>query len=119
MYASLSSLIYVCPILTDDGTTQSNAPDVSAFDSLLESVPTLAASWLLPSRQSAAKVVCGIVPTHIKQLRTSAPKDMKAAKEARMRGRSAAKEKAKLKPRRVVISSSVLAPTPASAAPAV
>lgn len=37
------------------------------------------------------------MPTHIKQVRTSAPKDVKAAKEQRVKGRIAAKEKSKEK----------------------
>ena len=35
------------------------------------------------------------MPTHIKKVRTFAPKDMKAAKEQRAKGRVAAKERTK------------------------
>ena len=34
-----------------------------------------------------------LVPTHIKQVRTSAPKDLKAAREKRAKGKASAKEK--------------------------
>jgi len=36
-------------------------------------------------------------PSHVKQLLTTAPKDMKAAKELRVKGRAAAKERRKAK----------------------
>ena len=36
-----------------------------------------------------------MIPTHIKQLRTTAPKDMKAAKEQRTKGRAEAKRRKK------------------------
>ncbi|KAF8899019.1 hypothetical protein BD779DRAFT_1666764 [Infundibulicybe gibba] len=52
---------------------------------LLDSVPTLTAVWLAPPP------VHKFVPTHIKQIRTTAPKDMRAAKEQRAQGRQIAK----------------------------
>jgi ribonuclease P/MRP protein subunit POP3 len=76
---------------------QSTTPELSSCDSLLESVPTLSAPWLLPPQQSSSRRTEDLVPTHIKQVRTSAPKDMKAAREQRVKGRAAAKEKMKEK----------------------
>ncbi len=38
-------------------------------------------------------------PSHVKQLLTTAPRDMKAAKERRTKGRAAAKERKKTKSR--------------------
>ncbi|KAE9398452.1 hypothetical protein BT96DRAFT_994801 [Gymnopus androsaceus JB14] len=75
-----------------------NAPGLSTILSLVTSISILSASWLssqvtvAESRRSTP-----IIPTHIKQLRTTAPKDMKAAKEKRAAGRAAAKEKKKNK----------------------
>lgn len=43
-----------------------------------------------PKQRTAAHI-----PTYIKQLRTTAPLDMRAAKQARTEGRRAAKEKSK------------------------
>lgn len=61
---------------------------------LLTSLPILTASWLSAEVATAElRRTTPIVPTHIKQLRTTAPKDMKAAKEKRAAGRAAAKEK--------------------------
>ncbi|KAI0830568.1 hypothetical protein BC628DRAFT_1354592 [Trametes gibbosa] len=71
---------------------------------LLQSVPLLVAPWLesYPSSGSTP-----LVATHIKQLRTTAPKDMKAAKDKRARERAAAKERRKHKslPKRLTLSS--------------
>ncbi|KIK70694.1 hypothetical protein GYMLUDRAFT_65907 [Collybiopsis luxurians FD-317 M1] len=73
-----------------------NAPDLSIILSLLASVPTLTAAWLSTEVAIAElRRSTPIIPTHIKQLRTTAPKDMKAAKERRAAGRAAAKEKKK------------------------
>lgn len=57
---------------------------------LLQSVPTLTAPWL---HNASMKRTEDLQPTHIKQVRTSAPKDMKAAKEQRAKGRAAAKQR--------------------------
>ncbi|KAK7465401.1 RNase P and RNase MRP subunit [Stygiomarasmius scandens] len=66
-------------------------PGLASLTSLLESVPVLSASWLtIPSITPKA---LPLMQTHIKQLRTTAPKDMKAAKQNRTEGRAAAKEK--------------------------
>lgn len=81
----------------------------SALAALLESVPLVVAPWLAttPLRTQVAYSADGpppkqlrtgetsLVPTHIKQLRTTAPKDMRAAKELRAKGRAEAKAKRK------------------------
>lgn len=59
---------------------------------MLEPIPVLAASWL-----SNATPLPTFIPTHIKHLRTTAPKDMKAAKEARNRERAEVKRAKKVK----------------------
>lgn len=55
---------------------------------MLEPIPVLAASWL-----SNTTHLPSLIPTHIKHLRTTAPKDMKAAKEARNREKAVKKAK--------------------------
>ncbi|KAF9654187.1 hypothetical protein BDM02DRAFT_3074706, partial [Thelephora ganbajun] len=74
-------------------------PDLEAFQSLLDSVPVLRASWLSQpehtSNSNPGKLGAFLVPTHIKQLRTTVPKDMKAAKEQRTKGRAEAKRRKK------------------------
>ncbi|TCD67097.1 hypothetical protein EIP91_000560 [Steccherinum ochraceum] len=59
---------------------------------LLEPVPIVSASWLAPSPEAPLHT---FVQTHIKQIRTTAPKNMKAAKEKRIRDRLAAKARKK------------------------
>lgn len=72
---------------------QVDAPRVSELTPLLANVPPLGASWL------AAPVDANrsLIPTHIKQLKTTVPKDMRAAKEQRSRGRAGAKARKKAK----------------------
>ncbi|KAF7971696.1 hypothetical protein HWV62_20152 [Athelia sp. TMB] len=65
------------------------AERLDLFGTLLPSVPTLTAPWRVPTTSLK------LAPTRVKQVRTSAPKDMKAAKEERAKGRAAAKLKAK------------------------
>ncbi|KAH6916994.1 hypothetical protein BKA70DRAFT_1367535 [Coprinopsis sp. MPI-PUGE-AT-0042] len=67
-------------------------PELSELAARVESVPLLTASWLTPAATPAQ-----LVPTHIKHLQTSAPKDMKATKEERMREKLAAKARRKVK----------------------
>jgi ribonuclease P/MRP protein subunit POP3 len=55
----------------------------------LDSVPIVSAPWLCPSDIQDTPQ---LVPTHIKQLRTTAPKDMKGAREQRSKARAAAKK---------------------------
>ncbi|KAJ7361574.1 hypothetical protein DFH08DRAFT_931634 [Mycena albidolilacea] len=75
-----------------------NMPGLAAFTSILESVPTVTAPWLTSLAASAAPVE--LIPTHVKQLRTTAPKDMKVAKQLRAEGKAAAKARKKSKPKR-------------------
>ncbi|KAG7452308.1 uncharacterized protein BT62DRAFT_296796 [Guyanagaster necrorhizus] len=63
---------------------------LSALSTILEAVPVIAAPWLVPQSNVSDNQM---VPTHIKQVCTSAPRDMKAAKEKRAAGRAAAKQK--------------------------
>jgi ribonuclease P/MRP protein subunit POP3 len=58
---------------------------------ILEPIPLLTASWL-----SNATPLPTLIPTHIKQLRTSAPKDMKATKESRNREKAEVKKAKKI-----------------------
>ncbi|TFK36976.1 hypothetical protein BDQ12DRAFT_686182 [Crucibulum laeve] len=67
-----------------------NFPALQDLLSTLDPVPTLTASWL-----SAAQAGRPLIQTHVKQVRTSAPKDMKAAKEQRAAGKAAAKQRRK------------------------
>ncbi|KIY67208.1 hypothetical protein CYLTODRAFT_397584 [Cylindrobasidium torrendii FP15055 ss-10] len=60
--------------------------ELAELDALLISVPLLAAAWLTPASST-------IVPTHIKQVCTTAPKDVRRAKEDRAEGRTAAKKR--------------------------
>jgi len=57
------------------------------LQTMLEPIPVLTASWL-----SNTTPLPTLIPTHIKHLRTTAPKDMKAAKEARNRERAEVKK---------------------------
>jgi len=66
------------------------APGLAQLEPLLASVPDPPASWMIPMQRAALE------PSHVKQLLTTAPKDMKAAKERRARGRAAAKERKKI-----------------------
>ena len=68
---------------------QEHAPQFADLKPLLDSVPVLTASWL----RSGPGVEQALIPTHIKQLKTTAPKDMRAAKELRARRRAAAKQR--------------------------
>ncbi|KAJ3844950.1 hypothetical protein F5878DRAFT_551452 [Lentinula raphanica] len=81
----------------------SDAPGLSTMLSLIPSAPILTASWLATNAAVAeVKRAQSILPTHIKQLRTTAPKDMKTAKEQRAAGRAAAKAKDRDKKKSVV-----------------
>ncbi|KAG9314079.1 hypothetical protein JVU11DRAFT_4860 [Chiua virens] len=56
---------------------------------ILDPVPIVSAPWLCPSATQVASV---LVPTHIKQLHTTAPKDMKAARAQRAKARTGSQE---------------------------
>ncbi|KAI6031475.1 hypothetical protein BKA83DRAFT_671361 [Pisolithus microcarpus] len=66
-----------------------NHPILASVQDILDSVPDLVAPWLSSPETSQQQ----FIPTHIKQLRTSIPKDIKAAKEQRLRARKEAKSK--------------------------
>ena len=70
---------------------QSASPGFESLRPFLDSVTILRAPWLLP----VANFHNGLIPTHIKQLKTTAPKDMKAAKERRSHNRAVAKARRK------------------------
>lgn len=72
-------------------TLDNSTPGLGQLEPLLATVIDHPASWLTSIQGSALE------PSHIKQLLTSAPKDMKAAKERRMQGRAAAKERRRTK----------------------
>jgi ribonuclease P/MRP protein subunit POP3 len=58
---------------------------------MLEPIPVLVVSWLSNSPLPT------LIPTHIKHLRSTAPKDMKTAKETRNRERAEVKKAKKSK----------------------
>lgn len=66
-----------------------NHPILASIQDILDSTPDLVAPWLSSPESSQQQ----LIPTHIKQLRTSIPKDIKAAKEQRLRARKEAKSK--------------------------
>jgi ribonuclease P/MRP protein subunit POP3 len=65
---------------------------LSGIQDDMDSIPILRPSW---HTQYALSQSLSMEPTHIKQLRTTAPKDIRAAKEARARGLGEAKERKK------------------------
>ncbi|KAI6120627.1 hypothetical protein EDD16DRAFT_826432 [Pisolithus croceorrhizus] len=69
-----------------------NHPILPSIRDILDSIPDLVAPWLSSTESSQQQ----LIPTHIKQLRTSIPKDIKAAKEQRLRARKEAKSKTQL-----------------------
>lgn len=75
----------LCSLLRVLTMPQNSTPGLSQLEPLLVTVIDPPASWLTSIQGTALE------PSHIKQLLTSAPKDMKAAKERRMQGRAAAK----------------------------
>ncbi|KAI0348353.1 hypothetical protein BDW22DRAFT_1320159 [Trametopsis cervina] len=70
----------------------STSSDFGTLRQFLNSVSPLCASWLQPTSEDHPPA---LVPTHIKQLKTTAPKDMKAAKERRTQHRTEAKKRRK------------------------
>ncbi|KAF8216051.1 hypothetical protein K438DRAFT_1799988 [Mycena galopus ATCC 62051] len=73
-------------------------PGLATFTSILDSVPTITAPWLTSLAASATPVQQQLIPTHVKQLRTSAPKDMKMAKLLRAEGKAVTKARKNPKP---------------------
>ncbi|KAJ8523278.1 hypothetical protein ONZ45_g188 [Pleurotus djamor] len=72
-------------ILALDATS----PSIDALFELLNPIPPLTSTWMTGGDQY-------LIPTHVKQLRTTAPTDMKGSKEKRVAGRRAAKERKKV-----------------------
>ncbi|KAI0332018.1 hypothetical protein GY45DRAFT_1274981 [Cubamyces sp. BRFM 1775] len=85
---------------------EDSASQFPVLEPLIRSIPIPVAPWLQPPMSGHDRT---LVPTHIKQLRTTAPKDMKRAKDTRARARTAAKERRKTTlasvPKRVTLSS--------------
>ncbi|KII94068.1 hypothetical protein PLICRDRAFT_36303 [Plicaturopsis crispa FD-325 SS-3] len=79
------------------------SPSLAPLNELLNSIPVLTTPWTLPPQSSTSRPAKTLVPTHIKQVRTSAPKDMKAAKDQRTKGRAAAKEATRTKRKKITI----------------
>ncbi|KIY48338.1 hypothetical protein FISHEDRAFT_43792 [Fistulina hepatica ATCC 64428] len=73
-------------------TLDMSTPGLDALNALLPSVPTVAAAWLAPPSTRVTHKHT-FVPAHIKQLKTTAPKDMRAAKEQRVQKRAALKKR--------------------------
>ncbi|KAG8689743.1 hypothetical protein FRC11_000884 [Ceratobasidium sp. 423] len=69
-------------------------PGLERLESLLSVITPIRASWLAPPSDISQEPK-ELVPTHVKQLKTSAPKDMKAHREKRKREVGEAKEAAK------------------------
>ncbi|KAG9123406.1 hypothetical protein FRC07_014979, partial [Ceratobasidium sp. 392] len=69
-------------------------PGLERLELLLSSLPALRETWLAAPSNSAQEPKV-LIPTHVKQLKTTAPKDMKAAKEKRKRELGEARERAK------------------------
>lgn len=63
-----------------------NSPMLVSLKDVLDGIPDLMAPWLSSEPQQQR-----LVPTHIKQLRTTCPRDMRAAKEKRVQARREAK----------------------------
>lgn len=79
-----------------------DAPYLPIFRDMLQPVPVISAPWLMPPVQPSSPKC--LIPTHIKQLRTTAPKDMKSAKEQRAKARVAAKKNgAKPRPKKCLL----------------
>ncbi|KIM23025.1 hypothetical protein M408DRAFT_268368 [Serendipita vermifera MAFF 305830] len=74
----------------------SNAILSTKMGGLLKMVPRLATPWLIPTTNPTI-FVPSHKPTHIKHLKTTAPVDMRAAKQERVEVRKAAKERRKKK----------------------
>lgn len=84
-------------------------PGLEILSETLASVPILQAPWLVnheliaasprhdpsqkvvPKKQVVIPTTPSYVPTHVKQVKTTQPKDMKAAKESRAQGKKDAK----------------------------
>ncbi|KAF9535672.1 hypothetical protein CPB83DRAFT_888356 [Crepidotus variabilis] len=66
---------------------EEDPPDDQTFKEMMDKIPTLAAAWLTQVGPQE------LIPTHVKQTHTTAPKDMNVAKEMRIVGRGQAKKR--------------------------
>ncbi|KAG8770617.1 hypothetical protein FRC12_004158 [Ceratobasidium sp. 428] len=69
-------------------------PGLERLEPLLSALPILRETWLAPPSNTNQEPKT-LVVTHVKQLKTTAPKDMKAAKEKRKREVGEARERVK------------------------
>ncbi|KAF7307056.1 hypothetical protein MIND_00498700 [Mycena indigotica] len=75
-----------------------DTPGLDKFDSVMQEVDVVTAPWLTSSvLPDSAPIQEKLLPTHVKQMRTTAPKDMKLAKLLRAEGKNAAKKIRKAK----------------------
>ena len=92
-----------CSVQDDAELLQAEYPKITEFIERLQTLVPLTAPWLMIQAKP------NLVPTHVKQLRTSAPKDAKEAREARKKGKLVAKSKQKDKRHaKIVLTSSVI-----------
>ncbi|KAG9012580.1 hypothetical protein FRB94_005515 [Tulasnella sp. JGI-2019a] len=91
-------------------------PGLDRIEQFLPSIDILKAPWLAVAVSTdAAKTASQLIPTHIKQLKTTAPRNMNEAKKRRQLERRAAKEAQKTKAgvtRRVTPKRKVVISTP-------
>jgi ribonuclease P/MRP protein subunit POP3 len=77
---------------------QIDTPDLDRLDKMLALIPILTAPWLTSGAFAVTSDTEHVYePTHVKQLRTTAPKDIKAVKEQRAQGKAAAKLRREVK----------------------
>ncbi|GJJ15764.1 hypothetical protein Clacol_010042 [Clathrus columnatus] len=69
-----------------------DTPQLDTVTKLLEAVQPPSASWLVSRVSRPSNPPAQLLPTHIKQLRTTAPRDMRKSKEDRKKRQDAAKE---------------------------
>ncbi|KAJ7070873.1 hypothetical protein C8F01DRAFT_1108169 [Mycena amicta] len=69
-----------------------NTPGLDKLHGVMQEVDVITAPWLSSNLSYPAPVQRQLVPTHVKQTRTTAPKDMKMAKLLRAQGKNAAKK---------------------------
>ncbi|KAF7320475.1 hypothetical protein MKEN_00832400 [Mycena kentingensis (nom. inval.)] len=71
-----------------------DAPGLDKFEKVMNAVYPITAPWLIAALSPAPRQ---LIPTHVKQMRTTAPKDMKLAKLMRAQGKAAARKMRKEK----------------------
>lgn len=75
---------FCCP----DVYPKSDCPDLGTILELLKDLPILSATWLA----SSVSVAQRFIPTHVKHVQTSVPKDMKVVKQRRKEEKTLKKE---------------------------